>query len=210
MEMTYNISGMTCETCAQIVSNALLNVEGVEAVDVDLSKAQALIKTDYNLVLETLQTALADTLYQISEVDSRSTMKPDPVTSDQLSEKNKALISGYVTAVGKLDHSKLHLYLHPDFEFNGMVKFHSAKDYIQMIREHANSSVSEILVKNDIKAIFADEEECCVIYDSVSCFPGITVPFVELIKIKDNKIISTDVKFNRHDMKLLMQKISQK
>lgn len=201
---------MTCEACAQIVSNAIRNVEGVKAVEVNLSKAQAVIETDYDLALESLQTALADTLYQISEVDSGSASTSAPETSDELSEKNKALISGYITAVGKLDHSKLHLYLHPEFEFNGMVKFHSAKDYIQMIREHANSSVSGILVKNDIKAIFADEEECCVIYDSVSCFPGITVPFVELIKIKDNKIISTDVKFNRHDMKRLMQKISQK
>ena len=43
MTHTYHISGMTCSGCASIVENALLKVEGVESVKVDLQAAKATI-----------------------------------------------------------------------------------------------------------------------------------------------------------------------
>lgn len=208
MIILYKISGMTCKGCTQIVHDSILKVAGVKKVNVDLSKAQASVETEYHIPIETLQTALADTLYQISELAATSTDKQHPLPPDEVSEKNKELVSAYVTAVGRLEHEQLHQYLHPDFKFNGAVSFHSANDYIEMIKDHANSAVAGILLKCDIKAIFADENECCVIYDSVTRFPARTVSFVEWIKIKDGKIISTDVKYNRYQMKQLMQEMS--
>jgi copper chaperone len=35
-EITYTVPGMSCSHCEQAVSSELLNVEGVEAVEVDL------------------------------------------------------------------------------------------------------------------------------------------------------------------------------
>ncbi len=54
-----------------------------------------------------------------------------------------------------------------------------------------------------------NEGECYVIYDLISSFQDITVSFIERIMISDNKLISSDLKFNRGSMKKLMQKIGE-
>jgi copper chaperone len=41
---TLNVSGMTCNHCVMAVTKALGKVAGVEAVDVSLEKAQAVVK----------------------------------------------------------------------------------------------------------------------------------------------------------------------
>ena len=195
MKRYYDIKGMTCRGCAEIVYDSLLKVPGVKTVEVDLPNKQASVEMGCEIPINTFRLALQDSIYEISESGAFSTLK-------------HIALSGYVFAVGRLEHEKLHKYLHPDFKFNGVVNFYSARDYIEMIKDHAKSPVADILIKNDIKAIFVDENECCVIYDSVTCFPEHTVPFVERIKIEDSKIVSTDVKFNHNRMKQLMQKMS--
>jgi copper chaperone CopZ len=210
MRHQYKISGMTCKVCTQIVQDSISKIAGVKKVNVDLSKAQASVEMKYHIPIETLQNALADSLYQISDLtdtstDQRHAISPD----DEIIEKNETLIAAYLTAVGQLDHERLQKYLHPEFKYKGAVSYHSAHDYIEMIKDHARSSAAEALLKYDIKAIFTDENECCAIYDSVSRFPGKKVSFVEWMKIEDDKIVSTEVKFNRHQMKQLMQEMSK-
>ncbi len=41
---TLNVSGMTCNHCVMAVTKALSEVAGVEAADVSLEKAQAVVK----------------------------------------------------------------------------------------------------------------------------------------------------------------------
>jgi len=41
---TLKVSGMTCKHCVMAVSKALAKVPGVEAADVSLEKAQAVVK----------------------------------------------------------------------------------------------------------------------------------------------------------------------
>jgi len=191
------------------VQDAILQVAGVKKVKVDLSKDQANVEMEYPIPTETFQTALADSLYQISELATPSTGEQDALPSDEVSERNKELITSYLKAVGQLNYELLHQYLQPGFRYTGAVSYHSANDYVAVIKDHAHSPVAEVLLKNEVKAIFTDEDECCVIYDSVNCFPGKKVSFVEWIKIEDGKIASTLVKFNRHQMKQLKQEISK-
>ena len=208
MVISYQISGMTCSACTQIVHDSLTKVTGVKKADVDLTKAQANVAMEHSIPIETFREALAKTPYQISELASTATNNLHAIPSDEVSEMNKELVVAYISAVGGLEHERLHQFLHGGFQFNGIVAYNSAREYIQMIKEHASSPVAGIILKNDIKAIFADEDECCVIYDFVTRFPGLTVPFVEWIKIKDGKIASTRVKFNRYRMKLLIQEMN--
>jgi copper chaperone len=42
--ITLKVSGMTCDHCVMAVSKALAKVPGVEAADVSLEKAQAVVK----------------------------------------------------------------------------------------------------------------------------------------------------------------------
>ena len=58
MVQTYQISGMTCQGCVASVREKLSNIEGVEAVFVDLDKAEAAIETKSVLSDVVLQKAL--------------------------------------------------------------------------------------------------------------------------------------------------------
>ena len=58
MKHTYHIHGMTCNGCRSHVEKTLSNVEGVSEVSVNLEKAEATIKMDAHIKLETFQEAL--------------------------------------------------------------------------------------------------------------------------------------------------------
>lgn len=207
MQQSYDISGMTCSGCTQIVQDTLLAVEGVTKVVVELSTAKAVIETVNVIPIEQLQTAFAGSMYQIYERAPTDNKQDTPF--DDRSEKNKKLVLDYLNLVGGLQYEQLYKYLHADFAFNGEIRFKSASDFIKMIKEHALSPVAAILLKYDVKAIFENEGECCVIYDLITSFPGVTVPVTESITIKDDKLQSTVVKINRARMKQLMQEIGK-
>lgn len=209
MIFTYKLSGMTCEGCTQIVRDSILKVAGVKKVNIDLSQAQANVEMENYIPIEILKTALADSLYEISEVATSFKNKQKSRPSEEVSKNNKHLITSYLQALSQLDYDRLNQYLHSNFSYKGELSFNNASDYVTMIKDHANSPVSDVLLKNDIKAIFTDENESCVIYDSVTRFPGKKVSFVEWIKIEDGKIASTEVKFNRNQMKQLMEEMSK-
>jgi copper chaperone CopZ len=62
----YNVSGMTCAGCANVVNKLLSKVESVKNVTVDLSEKEVAIETDEPLRLEELSKALKSSPYQIS------------------------------------------------------------------------------------------------------------------------------------------------
>ena len=57
---TYKIFGMTCDGCRKHVEQVLNSVEGVSNAAVDLENKEAIIHTENNVSLETLQRALKD------------------------------------------------------------------------------------------------------------------------------------------------------
>ena len=65
MKHTYQIKGMQCAGCRSHVENALRQVEGIEAVVVDLESGHAEVTMHTHVPLETLQQALEGTPYTI-------------------------------------------------------------------------------------------------------------------------------------------------
>lgn len=61
------IEGMTCGGCANSVKKKLSALEGVQSVEVDLDKQQAIISSERAIDQEVLKEALADTSYSIVE-----------------------------------------------------------------------------------------------------------------------------------------------
>jgi copper chaperone CopZ len=206
MQRQYKISGMTCTGCAQIVNNSLSKVPGVKKVNVDLSKAQAVIEMGNDIPMETLQTALAETLYQISETVPDSKEENQPLSAKEAQVKNKALVSDYITAVGQKDYEQLLKFLHSDFTFDGGITVHSAQDFIDMLKEHSAAN-DVVVLKNDIQALFVDGNEACVIYEMVTNKPVEPVSVVEWITIEEEKILSTQLKFDRLSMRQLMDEV---
>lgn len=58
MNNTYHIHGMTCNGCRAHVEQTLANIEGVANVTVDLEKSEAILETDKEIPLQTLQNAM--------------------------------------------------------------------------------------------------------------------------------------------------------
>ena len=65
---TYHVSGMSCGGCAATVKNKLLNAEGVTSVKIDLAKKEAEITSAEEMKTDTLQSALNNSGYTISEL----------------------------------------------------------------------------------------------------------------------------------------------
>jgi copper chaperone CopZ len=188
----------------QIVHELLSKVPGVKGVEVDLDKATAKIETDKTVTTEALRQALAGSLYELAEEVESNAQENSSVTNSQ---KNKELVTTYITAAGKMDYKALSFCLDPDFEFDGAIHLLTADDYIKMIKEHAESGVSKIVLGNEIQAIFTDGDEACVIYDVVTNTAVERVPFFEKLVLKNDKIASVEVKFDRQQMKLLIQEV---
>ena len=76
-----------------------------------------------------------------------------------------------------------------------------------MLKEHAASSATNIVLENDIKAIFADVDEAWVIYDIVTVGNISNIPCLEQIKVNEGKIESAHLRFNKNSMKQVVQQI---
>jgi Cu2+-exporting ATPase len=67
---SYHIEGMHCGGCANTVERKLAAVPEIESVKVDLAKKQVVILSDKAMKLSDLNTALSDTSYIISKLNT--------------------------------------------------------------------------------------------------------------------------------------------
>ena len=101
MTHTYNISGMTCGGCQAKVQGLLSKVPGVKNVQIDLSKAAAVVEMDKHIPTSDLISALKDyPKYQLTEnghVQSHDTSFTEEEASSWIvTYKPILLIFGYI------------------------------------------------------------------------------------------------------------------
>jgi len=65
---TYKINGMTCNGCANTVTNLLNKIPEVESVKIDLSAKEAKIETSAAVNSQIYEEALKNTPYKISSI----------------------------------------------------------------------------------------------------------------------------------------------
>jgi Cu2+-exporting ATPase len=65
MKHSYQISGMTCMGCRSHVENTLKEIEGVQAVEVELENSSAKIEMEKHIGIEKFQKVLEDSKYEI-------------------------------------------------------------------------------------------------------------------------------------------------
>lgn len=99
MKHTYNISGMSCMSCVEKVTDALQSVEGVTRADVDKDSNSATVHMDSHVPLNTLQSALSakDPKYNITSTDVISDMEKPRSWWDTY--KPIVLVFTYITLV---------------------------------------------------------------------------------------------------------------
>ncbi len=108
MKHTYKIDGMTCQSCVESVTKALLGMDGINEVNVDLEKGAATILMDHHIDINDLQKSLPDK-YKISIGVDQMPIK-DSVIPDEKSKlqqlKSLFLILLYIAVASVLLHMK--------------------------------------------------------------------------------------------------------
>jgi hypothetical protein len=99
----------------------------------------------------------------------------------------------YVEAVGDKELAKIEALLAPDVEFIGpAMTLSSAAEVLTAFRR-----IGAILVKNEIRRVFVEGNEACVIYDFVTDTAIGTVPIVEWLRIEGGLIRSVKLYYDR-------------
>lgn len=204
MTQTYKVTGMTCTGCAAIVHDKLAQAGGVKNVTVDLDKNQATLESDRKLDVPSLQQALAGTMYKL--LNPNGTPGNQGYTAKVTLAASKKLVTDYITAVGDGNFEVLPGLLAGDFQFNGDISLHNANDFIKMLKDHAKAETGNIVMKNDIQAVFAEIKEAWVIYDVVTTRDAGRIPCMEHLTISADRIIASDFKIDKHSMQDVVKK----
>ena len=103
------------------------------------------------------------------------------------------LVTKYIDAVGEHRLQDLPPLLEPDAEFTlGDRTFQGSEAFVDAFRR-----LLPIIVRNDIRKVFVDGDEACVIYDFVTDTPAGAVVSVEYIKTRNGRIASSLLVFER-------------
>lgn len=126
----------------------------------------------------------------------RDTMNKDP----------KTLTLEYLDAVGNHHYDKLDALLAPDLQFRGpSTRRTSAEDYVGALKR-----LGAIHVRNDIKRLFAEGDEVCVIYDFVTDTPAGALPTIEWLRFAGGRISSIELYYDRLPWQTVMTAIAER
>jgi SnoaL-like protein len=118
----------------------------------------------------------------------------------------KALALEYLDAVSKKEFNKLNDLLAPDLKFTGPSMSRStAQDFIAALKR-----LGAIHVRNEVKRVFADDHEACVIYDFVTDTPAGALPTIEWLQFDESRIQSIRLYYDRVPWKAVMDEIAQR
>jgi limonene-1,2-epoxide hydrolase len=95
------------------------------------------------------------------------------------------LVADYMKAVDGRDFAAITAMLTPDFEFDGpgAPSITGTEAYVAALRR-----IAPINERNDVKRVWVDGDEACVIYDFVTNTQVGALPSVEWFTIRDGKI----------------------
>jgi len=118
----------------------------------------------------------------------------------------KALAIEYLDAVGKKELSRVQELLAPDLKFTGpSMARSSAQEFISALKR-----LGAIHVRNEVKRVFVDSDEACVIYDFVTDTPAGALPTIEWLQFEDGRIRSINLYYDRVPWKTVMDEIAQR
>jgi hypothetical protein len=112
---------------------------------------------------------------------------------DTMNEDRKALTLQYLQAVGSRDYARLQELLVADLRFRGPANSRSsATDFIGALKR-----LSAIHVRNDVKRVFVDGDEVCVIYDFVTDTSAGALSTIEWLHFEGSRVRSIDLYYDQ-------------
>lgn len=116
----------------------------------------------------------------------------------------KALALSYLDAVGKKELDRLDDLLAPDLAFRGPSMTRStARDFVGAL-----ARLGAIHVRNDVRRVFVDGDDVCVIYDFVTDTPAAALPMVEWLHFHEGRIRAIDLYYDRVPWKTVMEEMA--
>ena len=123
-----------------------------------------------------------------------------------MSTDRKTLALEYLNACGTQQHRKLEALLAPDVRFRGPLRtLASAGEVVGALKQ-----LAAIHVRNDVKRVFVDGDEVCVIYDFVTDTPAGAVPTIEWLRFEGDRISSIDLYYDRLPWQTVMAVIAER
>jgi ketosteroid isomerase-like protein len=105
----------------------------------------------------------------------------------------KTVALAYIDACGRKDLDAVAPLLAPDLRFTGPNNsLTGAAPYLAVLRR-----LGPVWVRSEVKKVFTDGPEVCVIYDFVTNTPAGAVPIVEWLRVEDGRIASVALFFDR-------------
>ena len=123
-----------------------------------------------------------------------------------MSTDRKTLTLEYLNAVGQHQYRKVEALLAPDLQFRGPSRtLGSADEFAAALKR-----LGAIHVRNDVKRVFVDGDEVCVIYDFVTDTPAGAVPTIEWLHFEGDRIRSIDLYYDRLPWQTVMAVIGER
>jgi ketosteroid isomerase-like protein len=104
----------------------------------------------------------------------------------------EAVVLAYLEAFATKDFARLDTLIAPDLKFVGPARSFTGARELRAAAER----ISAVLVRNDVKRVFSDGDEVCVIYDLVTDAVG-AVHTVEWIKVTNGRIASINLFYDQ-------------
>ena len=117
----------------------------------------------------------------------------------------KALALAYIDAVSQKQFERVSALLHPDLIFELADITHDKQDYIAALQR-----LGPILRRNDVKKVFVDGDDVCVIYDFVTDTAVGSVPSIEWLVVADGQIRSVRLIFERQRWPEVLEELGRR
>ncbi|HEY7372741.1 MAG TPA: nuclear transport factor 2 family protein [Polyangia bacterium] len=123
-----------------------------------------------------------------------------------MSTDRKTLALEYLNAVGKQQYGKLEAMLAPDLTVRGPAATRtSAADFLGAVKR-----LGAIHVRSDVKRVFADGDEVCVIYDFVTDTPAGALTTIEWLRFEGDRVRSIDLYYDQLPWQQVMAVIAER
>jgi len=123
-----------------------------------------------------------------------------------MTQDRKTQTLRYLEAVARQQYADLEELLAPDLHFRGPVMTRtSAADFIGALKR-----LSAIHVRNEIKRVFVDGDEVCVIYDFVTDTTAGALPTIEWLHFEGARVRAIDLYYDRLPWQAVMATIAER
>ena len=118
----------------------------------------------------------------------------------------KEIALTYIDACGRKDLDAVALLLAPQVQFIGPGNaLTGAAQYLAVLRR-----IGTVWVRSEVKKVFTDGPDVCVIYDFVTDTPAGAVPTVEWLRIENGRIVSVTLVLDRVAFKPASDEIARR